>query len=185
MPAGLRQQIGFVGAGRMATALAQGLVRAEMLAAASILASDPSDAARSAFARDVPGASVLENNRPVVSQADVVLLAVKPQKMSEVLADIRDAIRADALVVSIAAGVTLNRLAAGLPPRQRIVRVMPNTPCLIGQGASAYSLGESCDGGGRRTGRRAALGGGRRVRSAGDDVGCGDGPVRVGTGIRV
>ena len=126
----------------MATALAQGLVRADMLAPSSILASDPSDASRNAFAHDVPGSSVLENNRPVVSQADVVLLAVKPQKMSEVLADIRDAIRADALVVSIAAGVTLNRLSAGLPPRQRIVRVMPNTPALIGQGASAYSLGE-------------------------------------------
>ena len=85
---------------------------------------------------------MLENNRPVVSQADVVLLAVKPQKMSEVLAEIRDAIRADALVVSIAAGVTLERLAAGLPPRQRIVRVMPNTPCLIGRGRVRYSLGE-------------------------------------------
>jgi pyrroline-5-carboxylate reductase len=126
----------------MATALAQGLVRAEMVAPASILASDPSDAARGAFARDIPGSNVLGNNRPVVSQADVVLLAVKPQKMSDVLADIRDAIRAEALVVSIAAGITLERLTAGLPPRQRIVRVMPNTPALIGQGASAYSLGE-------------------------------------------
>jgi pyrroline-5-carboxylate reductase len=142
MPAGLRQQIGFVGAGRMATALAQGLVRAEMLTSASILTSDPSDAARNAFARVVPGSTVLDHNRPVVSQADVVLLAVKPQKMTEVLADIREDIRAEALVVSIAAGVTLPRLAAGLPPRQRIVRVMPNTPALIGQGASAYSLGD-------------------------------------------
>jgi pyrroline-5-carboxylate reductase len=92
--------------------------------------------------RDVPGAKVFDQNRPVVSQAEVVLLAVKPQKMTEVLAEIRDCLKADALVVSIAAGVTLRRLAAGLPPRQRIVRVMPNTPALIGQGASAYSLGE-------------------------------------------
>jgi pyrroline-5-carboxylate reductase len=113
-----------------------------MVAPASILASDPSDAARGAFSRDIPGSSVLGINRPIVSRADVVLLAVKPQKMGDVLADIRDAIRAEALVVSIAAGVTLERLAAGLPPRQRIVRVMPNTPALIGQGASAYSLGE-------------------------------------------
>jgi pyrroline-5-carboxylate reductase len=127
----------------MATALAQGLVRAELLAPSSILASDPSDAARNSFARDVPGSNVLEQNEPVVSQADIVLLAVKPQKMSEVLADIRSAIRTSALVVSIAAGVTLARLAAGSPTRQRIVRVMPNTPALIGQGVSAYSLGEN------------------------------------------
>jgi pyrroline-5-carboxylate reductase len=62
--------------------------------------------------------------------------------MTEVLADIREPLRADALVVSIAAGVTLARLSAGLPEGQRIVRVMPNTPCLVGRGASGYSLGE-------------------------------------------
>jgi pyrroline-5-carboxylate reductase len=126
----------------MATALAQGLVRAEMLSSTSIFASDPSDAARRSFARDVPGSTIHEDNGPVVSRADIVLLAVKPQKMDEVLADICNHLRAGALVVSIAAGVTLQRLAAGVPPRQRIVRVMPNTPALIGQGASAYSLGE-------------------------------------------
>jgi pyrroline-5-carboxylate reductase len=86
---------------------------------------------------------VAAENRPVASQADVVFLAVKPQKMSAALDEIREPLRRQALVVSIAAGVTLKRLAAGLPPRQRIIRVMPNTPCLIGQGTSAYSLGES------------------------------------------
>jgi pyrroline-5-carboxylate reductase len=50
-------------------------------------------------------------------------------------------VRGDALVISIAAGITLDRLAAGLPPGQRMVRVMPNTPCLIGHGASCFSLG--------------------------------------------
>jgi pyrroline-5-carboxylate reductase len=85
---------------------------------------------------------VTEGNHPVVTAADVVFLAVKPQKMTEALADIREALTSDALVVSIAAGVTLSRLAMGLPPRQKLVRVMPNTPALIGMGASAYSLGQ-------------------------------------------
>jgi pyrroline-5-carboxylate reductase len=70
-----------------------------------------------------------------------VLLAVKPQQMSMALMEINESTRPDALVVSIAAGITLDRLAAELPSGQRIVRVMPNTPCLIGRGASAYSLG--------------------------------------------
>jgi pyrroline-5-carboxylate reductase len=125
----------------MATALARGLVRAKLVEPTSLVASDPSAAARAAFAGDVPGARVVDDNADVASHADVVLLAVKPQQMTDVLSDIRGVIRGDTLVVSIAAGVTLARLAAGLPPGQRIVRVMPNTPCLIGRGASAYSRG--------------------------------------------
>jgi pyrroline-5-carboxylate reductase len=77
-----------------------------------------------------------------VAQADVVILAVKPQTMSEALASMRDAIKGNALVVSIAAGVTLGRLEAALPEGQRVVRVMPNTPCLIGRGASGFALGK-------------------------------------------
>lgn len=137
----LSNTIGLVGAGRMATALARGFISAKLVAPSAIIASDPHDAARAAFERDVAGADVVGDNRSVVARADVVILAVKPQQMQTVLAEIRDAIRGEALVVSIAAGVTLNTLAAGLPNGQRIVRVMPNTPCLIGRGASGYSLG--------------------------------------------
>ena len=77
----------------------------------------------------------------MVAAADVLWLAVKPQQMGDVLAGIAGALRRETLVVSIAAGVTIERIAAGLPAGARIVRVMPNTPCLIGRGASAYSLG--------------------------------------------
>ena len=134
-------KIGLVGAGRMATALGRGFVGAKLLPASALLASDPSDAARASFAHEVPGATVLNRNGPEFAQCDVVILAVKPQLMKPVLAEVRDVIRPDALVVSIAAGVTLAGLAAGLSTGQRIIRVMPNTPCLIGRGASAYSLG--------------------------------------------
>jgi pyrroline-5-carboxylate reductase len=126
----------------MATALARGFVRSGLFAPSSIVASDPLELARATFESEVPGSTVVERNHAVVDQADVVLLAVKPQKMSEVLADIENVLPPAALVVSIAAGVPLARLAAELPPRQRVIRVMPNTPCLIGQGSSAYSRGE-------------------------------------------
>jgi pyrroline-5-carboxylate reductase len=132
---------GMIGGGRMATALGRGFVEAQLLSPKSIGASDPSAEAREAFRRAVPGATVVEDNQHVVARSEVVLLAVKPQKMSEALASIREFVRPEALVLSIAAGVTLAKLSAGLPTGQRIIRIMPNTPCLIGRGASAYSLG--------------------------------------------
>lgn len=134
-------KIGLVGAGRMATALGRGFVRAELVSPAALVASDPQDTARTAFAREVPGAQVVAANGAEFARCDVVILAVKPQLMTEVLAEVRPVVRPDALLVSIAAGVTLARLADGLAAGQRIVRVMPNTPCLIGRGASAYALG--------------------------------------------
>ena len=146
MLAMLAIRIGFIGAGRMATALARGFVRSKTIAAGAIVAADPSEAARAAFLREVSGATIGGDNAAVAAGADVVLLAVKPQQMTAALAEIRDALQPTALVVSIAAGVTLDRLAAGLPADQRIVRVMPNTPCLIGRGASAYSLGPHATG---------------------------------------
>jgi pyrroline-5-carboxylate reductase len=134
-------KVGFMGAGRMATALGRGLVRAAMLPGESIVACDPSDEARKTFAHEIPGATVAAGNAADVSQADVLVLAVKPQKMSEALDDIRTALQSNALVVSIAAGITIARLEPALPKGQRIVRVMPNTPCLVGKGASGFALG--------------------------------------------
>jgi pyrroline-5-carboxylate reductase len=125
----------------MATALARGLVGAKIVPAQSIVASDPSADARSAFEHEVPSCDVANDNVQNVGQTDVVCLAVKPQTMDQALVSLRESIQPNALVVSIAAGVTLARIAAALLPRQRIVRVMPNTPCLIGKGASGYSLG--------------------------------------------
>jgi pyrroline-5-carboxylate reductase len=134
-------KIGFMGAGRMATALARGLVRAEMVPASAIVACDPSSDARNAFASGVPGAIVEHGNAADVARADVVILAVKPQTMSAALESIRDPVGRKSLVVSIAAGITVARLEGALPQGQRVVRVMPNTPCLIGLGASGYALG--------------------------------------------
>lgn len=140
MLAMLAIKIGMLGAGRMATALARGVVEAGVVPPESIYASDPSSTARDEFARVVPGARLVNDNSEVARQCELLLLAVKPQQMDEVLSEIRGAIRGDSLVVSIAAGIPLARLAKGLPPGQRIVRVMPNTPCLIGQGVSCFAL---------------------------------------------
>ena len=131
---------GFIGSGKMATALIQGLLRAEETTLELILASDPVANARFACASDT-GVRVTESNLAVVKESNVVILAVKPQSMAQVLGEIRDAVTSDHLIISIAAGIPLAALEDGLGLDRRLARVMPNTPALIGEGASCYCLG--------------------------------------------
>jgi pyrroline-5-carboxylate reductase len=132
--------IGFLGAGQMATALAKGWLAAGLLEATSSLASDPYPTAREKFTA-ATGLRSVATNVEVVRSAQVLVLAVKPQTMAAVLAEIRPHLSSQHLVVSIAAGVTLKQLADGLGPETRLVRVMPNTPCLLGESASGYAAG--------------------------------------------
>lgn len=136
-----QQKIGFIGAGRMATALARGCVQAGLVDAEQVLAADPSDAARQAFADQVAGAAVTDDNHQVLASAETVTLAVKPQMMLAVLEDLACQVENRHLLVSIAAGITLDKMAAALPSATRLVRVMPNTPCLVGFGASCFCRG--------------------------------------------
>src|SRR5581483_4999680 len=133
-------RVGFLGAGKMATALARGWIAAGLLTPAGCRASDPVAAARKAF-ETTTGGTVGVDNRAVVEASDVLVVAVKPQNMAEVLADITPVVGPRHRVVSIAAGVTLGQLAAALGADRRLVRVMPNTPCLVGASASGYALG--------------------------------------------
>lgn len=132
----LQQRIGLIGAGQMATALAQGFVKAGLTTPDRLLASDVDQAARERFAGNV-GALTTDDNLQVASESDILILAVKPQQMPQVVAGLRGSLRRDAVVVSIAAGIRLASLAQWLGSDVRTVRVMPNTPCLVGQGACA------------------------------------------------
>jgi len=130
--------VGFLGAGQMASALAAGWAKAGLLDAARGRAADPYTAAREKFHK-ATGVPTLESNREVAAACDVLILAVKPQVMPAVLDELKPAITPRHLVISIAAGITLKSLAEGLGAQTRLVRVMPNTPCLVGASASAYS----------------------------------------------
>jgi pyrroline-5-carboxylate reductase len=141
----LKQTIGFVGAGQMARALAQGFVTAGLVRGSQVVHCDPVAKASDDFAASVAGAARVVSNVQVVRQADVVFVAVKPQSMPAVFRELGGHVGAEKLVVSIAAGVTLARLCDGLKTN-RVIRVMPNTPALIGQGASAYALGSGANG---------------------------------------
>ena len=83
----------------------------------------------------------MDDNAEVVRRADVLFLAVKPQQMVRVAAELKGKLGPDLLVISIAAGIRLSVLAQGFGEQVRLVRVMPNTPCLVGKGACGYCLG--------------------------------------------
>jgi pyrroline-5-carboxylate reductase len=135
-------RIGFLGAGRMATALARGWLAAGLVTAERVVASDPFPQARQAFQAETR-LRAIESNREVVAASDLLILAVKPQSMPALLAEIRAVVSRGHLLVSIAAGVSLRQLADGLGSDRRLVRVMPNTPCLVGASASGYAPGEA------------------------------------------
>ena len=135
-------KIGFLGAGKMATALAKGFVRAEIVFPKEIIASARSVANRSGFVRET-GAKSVTSNSEVAKCVKVLILGVKPDQTVEVLNEVRASFTKKHLLISIAAGVTLAKLEAALPAGARVIRVMPNTPALVGTGASAFALGKN------------------------------------------
>ena len=126
----------------MATALARGFIQSKLVKAGETVASDPVEAARKAFSAET-GAKVVGTNKEVVEAAGVLILAVKPDQVATVLGEMRNFVTEKHLVVSIAAGVTLGKIESVLEPGARVVRVMPNTPALVGASAAAYSLGKA------------------------------------------
>lgn len=136
------RHIGFIGAGKMATALAKGFISAGCCTAEHIIASDVVPAARDYFTAETHASAVVAN-ADVVARSEILFLAVKPQNMSAVLAELKPLLKPEQLVISIAAGITLATLETGLGSGRRVIRVMPNTPCLVNASASGYALGSA------------------------------------------
>lgn len=135
----LTERIAFLGTGRMATALARGLVDSGRVPAERILGYDVVPAAREAFSKAVGGQGAATTE--ALLEADVLVLSVKPQQMEAVLKDLAGEVSARILVVTIAAGLPISFYLRALGQDIRLVRVMPNTPAWVGAGASAYALG--------------------------------------------
>ena len=133
-------KIAFIGCGNMARSLIGGLI-ANHLSAEQIVASDPDSNQRQSISTQF-GIVTVADNSDAIKNADVVVLAVKPQLMHEVTTVIADSIT-DKLVISIAAGVRLKSTMAWLGEKTSIVRVMPNTPALIQAGAAALYANEN------------------------------------------
>ncbi len=123
----------------MGEAIAAGLIGADALDATSIVVAEPS-AQRRATLESSYGLRCVGHGRDAVEGAGTVILAVKPQVIDEVVAELAESL-SGTLVVSIAAGITTGRLESMMPPGTAVVRVMPNTPAMIGQGMSVVSGG--------------------------------------------
>jgi pyrroline-5-carboxylate reductase len=132
--------IAFLGAGQMAEAFVRGLLRAELLAPADVWVSDVRPGRAEQLARDF-GANPATSNLDAVGHADLILLSVKPQDVPGLLDEVGADVRADHLVISIAAGVTLNTLERRLPHLPAVIRVMPNTPALVQTGMAVLAPG--------------------------------------------
>jgi len=135
-------KVGFIGAGMMAGAMIRGLVSSKTCPADCVIASDAYQPCVDGLAEEL-GITSGGSNKDVALFADLIVLAVKPQMVEDVCADIKGS-GTNPLVVSIAAGVTIESLEGWLGSSARVVRVMPNTPCLVGELAAAYAPNAAC-----------------------------------------
>ncbi|MFZ5907410.1 MAG: pyrroline-5-carboxylate reductase [Nitrospirota bacterium] len=129
--------IGFIGGGNMAEALIKGMTQNRM---SDIIVSEPRKD-RCAYLEKTYGVKTTADNKEAAAQSSLIILAVKPQNMDEVTAELAKVLTKDHLVVSIAAGITLSYLSARLGI-EKIIRVMPNTPALVLEGMTVMSMCE-------------------------------------------
>ena len=136
-------QLGFIGAGNMAEAIARGVTSTGLIKPTEILAADISAERRALFA-DRLKIRAIEDAAAVASQCPTLLLAVKPQQMAALLPAIGEVAKTDVLIITIAAGISTRYIVGALGNRShwRVVRAMPNTPMLVGKGMVAICSGQ-------------------------------------------
>lgn len=132
--------IAFVGSGNMARALIRGLVGTATVRADQVIAADPDGAKLSSLEQEL-GIRCTSDNAEAVREADVVVLATKPQVFAHLLPGVAAALGKDTVLISVAAGIPTALIERALPPGTRVVRTMPNTPALVGAGATAIAAG--------------------------------------------
>ncbi|MCC2669504.1 MAG: pyrroline-5-carboxylate reductase [Armatimonadetes bacterium] len=135
----LNKSLAFLGGGVMATAILQSLLDGGLVEPGQVVVSEPVEARREALSR--LGVRAVATSREAAAGADVVVLAVKPHVVPDVLREARTSLAQAHLVISIAAGVTLAQLESLAPSGVPVIRVMPNTPVQVGAGAAALCRG--------------------------------------------
>ncbi|MCS5421458.1 MULTISPECIES: pyrroline-5-carboxylate reductase [Psychrilyobacter] len=130
------KKIGFIGCGNMSQAMIGGVVRAEIFPGKNILVSDLNKKSLEAAA-DKYGVAATTDNLEVARESDILILAVKPNLYGVVISQIKDSVKSDVIVVTIAAGKSIESTETAFGKNIKVVRVMPNTPALVGEGMSS------------------------------------------------
>lgn len=136
------KKIVFLGGGNMAEALIKGILSAQVAPAEHVTVTDVSSGRLTAL-KNRYRVSISSRNTDAVRDADIVVLCVKPQVVDAVLAEIAPFVDASKLVISIAAGISLDRIEKALPGMPRVIRVMPNTPAIVLSGAAGMAAGRT------------------------------------------
>jgi len=139
------KKVAIIGGGKMGEVIASGILKAGLAQPASVTVTDVVPE-RLAYLKGKHSVAVSEDNRKAVREADIIVLAVKPQGMADVLKELSTVVDRKKLVISIAAGIPIRFIAEHLKKGVPIVRVMPNTPALVGEGAAALAAGENASG---------------------------------------
>jgi len=135
------RKLTLVGAGKIGEALLSGILSSQLVPVSNVVAAD-ADQTRADYIGEKYGVKAYTNNRQAVAGADLVLLCVMPQRVRDVLREIRKTVRKNVLVISVAASVRTALIEQELDRGVRVIRAMPNTPCLIRQGMSALCRGK-------------------------------------------
>ncbi|HUS63872.1 MAG TPA: pyrroline-5-carboxylate reductase [Kofleriaceae bacterium] len=140
----ITKTIGFLGGGNMAEALIRGLVRGGHAAPGRVYVSGPRSERMAELAAEY-GIVTTTDNRELARESQILVLSVKPQILDRVLVEVADVVPAGALIISLAAGVSTAAIERRLPGGARVIRSMPNTPALVGAGATAIARGSHAD----------------------------------------
>ncbi len=133
-------KLALIGAGQMGGALLKGLIDSKKMSPSKIIVSEPRVGRSNELQRGL-GISIAKDNLNAVRECNIVLLAVKPQQIDRVLAEIKDALSEEKTLISIAAGISTDYIYDRIKKKIPVVRVMPNTPALVGRGMAVISPG--------------------------------------------
>ena len=134
-------KIGFIGAGKMASAIIKGLIKTGFAKPEELIATQ-AEIDEIENKSKILGIKIISDNKELAKNSEIILIATKPNQVVNVLEEIKQFVSSDKLIASIAAGVTTEKLESYLPEKTRVIRIMPNTPALIGEGMSGMVGGK-------------------------------------------
>lgn len=138
----MNKTIGFIGCGNMAQAMIGGIVKSSLVSSEMVIASNPTDKNLNKVKEEY-NIVITNDNKEVAKFSDIVILAVKPYKYFEVIDEIKPYLKKESVIVTIAAGITLDMMSNSLGEKAKVIRTMPNTPALVSEGMSALCANTS------------------------------------------